>query len=123
MPNAASVVPPPVHTETSPEAGRDPLSTMIEIAENDKLSDQDKTSLIEYSKKRFKHRRFMAYIALWSVVISLALLFVVAFIDGFIGSSILHSIKENQALITWIEGFLTAIVAAYFGISAWRPAS
>ena len=36
---------------------------------------------------------------------------------------ILASIKSNQNLIAWIEGFLTAIVAAYYGVSAWRPAS
>lgn len=121
MSNSSSVV--PVKIETSSEAGRDPLRLMIEIAENQKLSDQDKTNLILYSKERFRNRRRMAYVALYALVVSLGLLFLAAFIDGFSSSSILQSINESQTLFAWIEGFLTAIVAAYFGVSAWRPAS
>ncbi len=37
---------------------------MIEIAENDKLSDQDKSVLIKYAQTRFTNRRRMAYIDL-----------------------------------------------------------
>ena len=121
MAKSSSVV--PVKVETSSEAGRDPLRIMIEIAENEKLSDQDKTTLIQYSQERFTNRRRMAYVALYAFVVSFGLLFLAAFIDGFSGSSILQSIKESQTLFAWIEGFLTAIVAAYFGVSAWRPAS
>lgn len=113
----------PISVESASEAGRDPLRIMIEIAENDKLSDQDKTSLIHYSTERFKNRRLMAYVSLYALITSLALLFLSAIIDGLTGSGILASIKESQTLFTWMEGFLTAIVAAYFGVSAWRPAS
>ncbi len=121
MSNSSSVVPGKV--ETSSEAGRDPLRIMIEIAKNEELSDQDKTNLILFSKERFTNRRRMAYVSLYALVVSLGLLFLAAFIDGFSSSSILQSIKESQTLFAWIEGFLTAIVAAYFGVSAWRPAS
>ena len=127
MSNSSNVV--PVTVETEPEAGRDPLRIMIEIAENDKLSDQDKKNLILFSRQRFKNRKRMAYVSLYALAISLGLLFLAAFIDGLsvcpkgqtcVG--ILKSIKDSQTLFIWIEGFLTAIVAAYFGVSAWRPA-
>ncbi|MCP3901539.1 MAG: hypothetical protein GY707_17670 [Desulfobacteraceae bacterium] len=128
MTDQTSVV--PVKVETTAEAGKDPLSIMIDIIENEKISEADKTKLIKYAQTRFTNRRRMAYVALYALVLSLALLFVAAFIDGFSTcpssetcKGILSSIKESQTLIVWIEGFLTAIVAAYFGISAWRPAS
>ena len=127
MSNSSDVV--PVTVETQPEAGKDPLRIMIEIAENDKLSDQDKKNLILYSRQRFKNRKRMAYVGLYAIVVSLGLLFLAAFIDGFSTcpegqtcAGILQSIKDSQTLFVWIEGFLTAIVAAYFGVSAWRPA-
>jgi len=113
----------PASVEETSEAGRDPLRIMIEIAENDKLSDEDKTNLIIFSKERFKNRRLMAYISLYALVASLVLLFLAAIIDGIAGTQIIVSIKGSQTLFAWMEGFLTAIVAAYFGVSAWRPAS
>ena len=120
----------PVKEKSIPETGKDPIRIMIEIAENKNLSDADKAALILYSQTRFKNRRLMAYLALYAVITSLALLFVAAFIDGFSScptgescAGILSSIKNSQTLIAWVEGFLTSIVAAYFGLSAWRPAS
>ncbi|MDZ7725358.1 MAG: hypothetical protein U5R06_21695 [candidate division KSB1 bacterium] len=118
---ATSVV--PVMDKTVPESSRDPLRIMIEIAESDTLSDADKTNLIEYSKQRFKNRRRMAYLALMTLLASLVLVFMAAFIDGLTGSDILTCFKENASLFIWLEGFLTVIVAAYFGVSAWRPSS
>jgi len=103
---------------------------MIEIAENNNLSDKDKSELILYAQTRFKNRRRMAYIALSAIIVSLTLIFLAAFIDGLSScpagqtcEGILASIRDNQNLIAWIEGFLTAIVAAYYCVSAWRPAS
>ncbi|MCP3887251.1 MAG: hypothetical protein GY702_00025 [Desulfobulbaceae bacterium] len=128
MADQKSVV--PVKLETAPEAGRDPLMTMIEIAKDKELSDSDKSALISYSQQRFTNRRRMAYVALYSLIASLGFLLIAAFIDGFrtcptgqTCEGILKSIENSQTLIIWIEGFLTAIVAAYYGVSAWRPAS
>ncbi len=128
MSEQSSVV--PVKVEAGAEAGRDPLKIMIEIAKDNDLSAEDKSALISYAQTRFKNRRRMAYIALYALIASLGLIFVAAFIDGFSTcqadktcKGILESIKNNQSLIAWIEGFLTAIVAAYYGVSAWRPAS
>lgn len=118
---ATSVV--PGLEKTAPESSRDPLRIMIEIAESDKLTDADKTNLIEYSKQRFKNRRRMAYLALTALLISLALFIIAAFIDGLSGSKILGCFNANQSLFIWMEGFLTVIVGTYFGVSAWRPAS
>ncbi|MCG8638641.1 MAG: hypothetical protein MI862_02840 [Desulfobacterales bacterium] len=120
----------PVKVETAPEAGRDPLSKMVEIAKDKDLSPEDKKTLISYAQKKFANRRRMAYMALSAIIGSLGILFVAAFIDGLSTcpagqtcNGILDAIKDNQTLIAWIEGFLTSIVAAYYGISAWRPAS
>lgn len=128
MADQPSVV--PVKVESVPEAGRDPISIMIEIAENKNLSDHDKSELIFYAQTRFKNRRRMAYLSLSAIIASLALIFIAAFIDGLSTcpaeqtcEKILDSIQDNQNLIAWIEGFLTAIVAAYYGVTAWRPAS
>jgi hypothetical protein len=112
-----------------PESSRDPIRIMIEIAENDKLSEAEKSALIQLAQTRFTNRRRIAYIALYGIIISLALLFIAAFIDRFTICTagqechLLKSIKNGEALFIWIEGFLAAIVAAYYGFSAWRPAS
>ncbi len=120
----------PSNVPVPPESSRDPLSKMIEIAKDKDLSDKDKAALISYAQKKFENRRKMAYIALITIVTSLILLFIAAFIDGFntcpkdqVCTGILGAIKDSQTLIAWIEGFLTSIVAAYYGVSAWRPAS
>lgn len=128
MADQPSVV--PVKVESVPEAGRDPIRIMIEIAENKDLSDQDKSELIFFAQTRFKNRRRMAYLSLSTIIVSLGLIFLAAFIDGLSTcpaeqtcEKILDAIQDNQNLIAWIEGFLTAIVAAYYGVTAWRPAS
>ena len=103
---------------SSPEPARDPVRVLAEILQNTKLTPNQKNGLIEISRERFAHRRYMAYVALWSVVVSLGALFV---------ASLVFDAGERLApvstLINWIEGFLTAIVAAYYGVSTWRPAS
>ncbi len=121
MANERPVV--PVEISTTPAAAKDPIASMVEIAENDKLTDQDKTVLIEFAKNRFKNRRRMAYISLYALIVSFALFFIAAFIEAFSGYPILTKIQSNYALFTWLEGFFTAIVGAYYGISAWRPSS
>ncbi|WP_430815292.1 hypothetical protein [Carboxylicivirga sp. RSCT41] len=121
--NEGQVVPVTVKTEA--ESGRDPLRIMVEIATNKEISDADKTALILYAQRRFTNRRRMAYVALYTIIASLGLLFIAAFYDGLSNSKdgILKAVEDSQSLIIWIEGFLAAIVAAYYGVSAWRPAS
>lgn len=120
----------PVKNEKSTEAGQNPIGIMVKIAENENLSDADKSALIKYAQNRFTNRRRMAYIALYALILSLALLFLAAFIDGIncpagkvCNGGILKSLESSQTLFICIEGFLTTIVAAYYGVSAWRPAS
>ncbi len=128
MSEPASVV--PMKIDVAPESSKDPIRIMVEIAENERLSDTDKNTLIQYAQSRFDNRRRMAYIALYSIIFSLLLIFLAIFIDGFndcqsesCGKSILVSIKNGENIIIWIEGFLASIVAAYYGASAWRPSS
>jgi len=128
MSEPSSVV--PMRIDAAPESSKDPIRIMVEIAENEKLSDADKNTLIQYAQSRFDNRRRMAYIALYSIIFSLFLIFLAIFIDGFndcgdesCGKSILESIQNGGNIIIWIEGFLASIVAAYYGASAWRPSS
>lgn len=119
----------PTQVKTGPDAGKDPLTKMVEIAKDEALSDADKAALIAYSRQRFTNRRRMAYMALSALIASLVFIFIAALVDGLscppgqTCQGILGSIENSQTLIAWIEGFLAAIVAAYYGVSAWRPAS
>ena len=122
MKNQNSVV--PINQQFQSDGSKDPLKIMLEIAESKDLSPEDKTALIHYAQRKFVNRRRMAYMALTSIIVSLVLLFAGAFIQAFKPHvNVLQIISDNGSLIIWIEGFLTAIVSAYFGISAWRPSS
>ena len=109
-----SVIAPPQQAT----AGNDPIKTIMEIAKDSDLTPADRTQLIEFAKNRFRHRRRMAYIALAALLLSLAGLFILAFTCG----ECFTKLKDSSLLIS-IEAFLTAIVGAYYGVSAWRPAS
>ena len=117
------VVPPTVMVEQQPPAGRDPIFTMIEIAKATDLSDSDKTNLIMYAQSRFNNRRKMAYVSLWSIVGMLIFVGVASIADAAFSTNITGKLAENETLVTAIVAFLTAIVGAYYGVSAWRPSS
>lgn len=108
---------------SGPTSGNDPLERMGEILKDEKLSDEQKKYLLQFSATRFKHRRRMAYIALWTVISSLALLLLMAAIDCKQGTTMLAMLKEVQSLLIVIEVFLTGIVGAYYGTSTARPSS
>ena len=110
-------------TNTTPTAANDPLQRMIEIAKDPDLTAEDKATLIQFSRDRFKNRRFMAYISLWTIVVSVAFILIASVFDGLSTSNILEKISANQGLIGTIEGLLTTIVAAYYGVSTMRPSS
>lgn len=113
----------PVSIQTKSEASRDTLNIMIGIAKDNRLSPEDKKRLIMYSQNRLTNRRKMAYLALYGILASLGFLLLATIVDGVSYMAILESIGENKSLFAWIEGFLAAIAAAYYGVSAWRPAS
>ena len=108
---------------SGPTSGNDPLERMEGILKDEKLSDDQKNYLLRFSATRFKHRRKMAYIALWTIIGSLAILLLMAAIDCKQGTTMLAQLKEVQALLIGIEVFLTGIVGAYYGTSAARPSS
>ena len=101
-----------------PPSSHDPIKVMTEIAKDPDLALADKTQLIEFAKNRFRHRRIMAYAALCSILVSLVILLGLAICGG----EGLAAAKDSSLLIS-IEAFLTAIVGAYYGVSAWRPSS
>ena len=107
------------------EAAQDPLTALVKIATNGDLSPGDKGTLIEFARIRFRHRRRMAYLALGTVIGSLLLAFLAAFLDGICPpeTKFVESLEGIWPLIVWTDGFLATVVAAYYGISAWRPSS
>lgn len=119
-----SVIPPTVREGSGQESsGSDPIVRMVAIAKDPDLSDEDKARLIGYAAQRFQNRRRMAYVALWAIVGSLIFVGVAGLIDGFCGKDILEKIKNAQTLLGWIEASLAGIIAAYYGVSAWKPSS
>lgn len=106
-----------------PTSSNDPLERMGEILKDEKLSDEQKNYLIRFSATRFKHRRRIAYTALWTIISSLALLLLMAAIDYKQETAMLATLKDVQSLLIMIEVFLTGIVGAYYGTSAARPSS
>ena len=95
----------PKNAVEAPNSSQDPVKAMAEILKDPGLDAKDKQLLYDLSKTRFKHRRQMAYIALFGM-------FVVA------GVSTVTDIDTN-----WLYPTLAAIVAAYYGVSAIRPNS
>lgn len=106
MTNGKPVV--PIQTDTGSGASKDPIGIMIEIAENDKLSEQDKTTLIQYAKTRFTNRRRMAYIAIFALIASLALIFIAAFIDGFTTVPVAETVGDKKVVKEYV-GILKSI--------------
>ena len=102
---------------------------MIEIVKDEAILPQDRQALLAYAQQRFQHRRKMPYVALFTIVASVILLFLSAFIPAGCQNKpckanvVLDILGQNYALISWIEGFLAAVVGAYYGVSAVRPSS
>jgi hypothetical protein len=121
-----SVVPPITQT---PDSAKDPISIMIKIIKDPDIDDADKTTLITYCQSRFKHRRRIAYISLWTIIGSVFFVFAAALFDGMPltgdekPSTILSVLGSNSGFLGTVEGLLAAIVGAYYGISGWKPSS
>lgn len=110
-------------TDRERGASEDPLATIVRITKDPELSEEAKARLLGYAGSRFRHRRRMAYIALYAVLTSFALLIAATIVDGVLNTQIVSKISSIGSLLGAIEFFLTAIVAAYYGMSTWRPSS
>ncbi len=120
---------PPLSGFTPPETSKDPIIVLKGILADKELNANEKEWLLNYSVTRFQNRRTMAYWALGAILASLAFLLFASLYDG-IGTceaapcvGILTSLGQIQGLLEWIEGFLAAIVATYYGVSSFRPSS
>lgn len=109
------------------ESAKDPVSQLADILTNEKLTDSDKAALATMSLERFRNRRRMAYASIYSIIGVLLLLLLASFIDGFNAENnnidITGQIQEITTLLTWSGGFLTGIVALYYGAATLRPSS
>ena len=108
---------------TPPESTRSPLITLKEILADDKIDDESKKWLLEYSVTRFNNRRKMAYISLWTLILMVAFIGLAAIFDGTFGTQVLSKLASIQTFLSWAAGFLASIVAAYYGMSSFRPSS
>jgi len=121
---------PPLSGFSPPETAKDPIIVLKGILADKELNANEKEWLLNYSVTRFQNRRTMAYWALGAILASLAFLLFASLYDG-IGTceasdpcvGILTSLGQIQGLLEWIEGFLAAIVATYYGVSSFRPSS
>lgn len=104
-------------------SSRDPVQVLIDIVTNGNIPDADKTRLITFAQNRFRHRRRMAYVCLYTIVVSVGFVFLAAVIDAYGDKAILNTLNTMTTFLGVIEFFLTGIVAAYYGMSSWRPSS
>ena len=105
-----------VKTEEAAESSKDPVQRLADILNDPGLSEDNKTALIKLSQQRFRYRRSMAQKSLWALVLQLPVLY----FGGLVGVTLS---VETSTQVTWLNGFLAGIVAAYFGTTAWRPSS
>ena len=103
-------------TEEAAESSKDPLQRLADTLKDPGLSDENKAVLIRLSQQRFRYRRSMAQTSLWALVLQLPVLY----FGGLMGVTLS---AETSTQVTWLNGFLAGIVAAYFGTTAWRPSS
>ncbi len=135
LPNKKTFLPSLARQE-SPDSARDPMRVLKEIAADPNIDDETKAWLFNFAVTRFNNRRRMAYLALIALLVFLAFLVFGAIYDGSISecvkgqddkitcnAGILGSIKEIEGLLEWVCGFLTSIVATYYGVSSFRPSS
>lgn len=127
---------PSFENRPAPASTQDPLLILMEIAKEKEIDDEMREWLLQFSMNRFKNRRKMAYASLMTIIAIIIFLGIAALIDGiagYIGAcagacvgdevGILYSISRIDSLLTWVVGFLSSIVGAYFGVASFRPSS
>ena len=89
------------------ESSRSPVQVLADILGREDLTREDKDLIFKFASTRFKHRRRMAYISLFSLI----------------GFSAYKVLIDPEADLAWINGTLAGIIAVYYGASALRPGS
>ena len=101
----------------------DPIARLQAIMEST-LADEEKAALIEFATNRFRNRRHMAKVSFYVIVGMVGVLLLFALFDGTTAPpTILDNVLKLESLLKWILGFLTSIIAFYFGASTVRPSS
>ncbi|WDE07195.1 hypothetical protein SG34_010030 [Thalassomonas viridans] len=113
-----------------PESSQNPLTSLRAIAKDKDIDPEIRQWLFDYAVTRFTNRRKMAYLALLTIIGIVIFLGFAAIYDGVSEcvvaktcNGILASVKAVDTLLVWIVGFLASIVAAYYGVSSFRPSS
>mgnify|MGYP006242325837 FL=1 len=104
---------------------QDPLFFMKEIFADKELTEEQKLLLFGMSQTRFMNRRKMAFISLYTLLGFFGFLLAGVVIDAFNAENkgVMEVIAENETMFIWIGGFLTSIIALYYGSSTIRPSS
>lgn len=112
------------------DSSKDPLNRLEAIAKDSSIEPEVKQWLLNHAVTRFQNRRRMAYLALYTIIAIVVFLGVAAVHDGVSEcvsqqtcQGILASIEQVQSLMAWVVGFLASIIAAYYGVSSFRPSS
>lgn len=91
---------------------------MAKTSENILTSEQENS--IELENRKWRHRRRMSYISLYTVIIQLILCFVFIFLDGMYGYNIIDKFNEISMFLGSVNLGLISLVGAYFGFSTWK---
>jgi len=121
---------PTLEHHAPPEASQNPLTSLRAIAKDKDIDPEIRQWLFDYAVTRFSNRRKMAYLALLTIIGIVIFLGFGAIYDGMSEcvvaktcNGILASVKEVDSVLVWVVGFLASIVAAYYGVSSFRPSS
>ncbi|WDD97419.1 hypothetical protein [Thalassomonas actiniarum] len=121
---------PALRNNIPPDSSQNPLTSLREIAKDKDIDPEIRQWLFDYAVTRFTNRRKMAYLALLTIIGIVIFLGFGAIYDGTSEcvmaktcNGILASVKEVDSVLVWVVGFLASIVAAYYGVSSFRPSS
>lgn len=121
---------PTLGNNTPPDSSQNPLNSLREIAKDKDIDPEIRKWLFDYAVTRFTNRRKMAYLALLTIIGIVIFLGFGAIYDGMSEcvmaktcNGILASVKAVDSILIWVVGFLASIVAAYYGVSSFRPSS
>ncbi|WDE10173.1 hypothetical protein [Thalassomonas haliotis] len=113
-----------------PDSSQNPLTSLRKIAKDKDIDPEVRQWLFDYAVTRFTNRRKMAYLALLTIIGIVIFLGFAAVYDGMSEcvvaktcNGILASVKAVDSVLIWVVGFLASIVAAYYGVSSFRPSS
>lgn len=88
--------------------------------ENKNILTYEQENEVGLENRKWRHRRRMAYISLYSVIIQLLLCFLFIYLDGVYDYNIIDKFNEISMFLGSVNLGLISLVGAYFGFSTWK---